>query len=130
MAYLQQTFQLDQNDYEFCNRFLANRGKHQHLDIRNPVYAYRCIFGNPNMGSNEKVAKIAFWESFRILIILLIIITLFNPERLEKLDREQKSQIVCLQDVSDSMQTEESLLTKGNPSKDQHGHKNSSRRMD
>ena len=65
----------------------------------------------------KKKGKIALWESFRFLIILLIIFTLFNPERLEKIDQEQKSQIVCLQDVSDSMETKDVITSKGDPIK-------------
>ena len=47
----------------------------------------------------------------------LIIFTLFNPERLEKLDQEPKSQIVCLQDVSDSMETKDVITSEGDPIK-------------
>ena len=65
----------------------------------------------------KKNRKIAFWEGFRFLIILLIIITLFNPERVEKLDRKQKSQIVCLQDVSSSMETKDIITSEGEPIK-------------
>ena len=61
--------------------------------------------------------KIALWESFRLLIILLIIVTLFNPERVEELDRKQKSQIVCLQDVSNSMETRDVIINEGDPIK-------------
>ena len=61
--------------------------------------------------------KIALWESFRFLIILLIIVTLFNPERVEELDRKQKSQIVCLQDVSNSMETRDVIINEGDPIK-------------
>ena len=31
----------------------------------------------------KKNRKIAFWEAYRLLIIILIILTLFNPERIE-----------------------------------------------
>ena len=65
----------------------------------------------------KKNRKIAFWEGFRFLIILLIIITLFNPERVEKLDRKQKSQIVCLQDISSSMETKDIITSEGEPIK-------------
>jgi energy-coupling factor transporter transmembrane protein EcfT len=63
----------------------------------------------------KKNRKIALWESFRFLIILLIILTLFNPERVEKVNQEQKSQIVCLQDVSDSMETKDVITNAGDP---------------
>ncbi|MEC8043259.1 MAG: hypothetical protein VX130_01550 [Verrucomicrobiota bacterium] len=65
----------------------------------------------------KKSGKIAFWESFRILIILLILITLFNPESVENLERAQKSQIICLQDVSNSMQTEDVIVNESKPIK-------------
>ena len=65
----------------------------------------------------KKSGKIAFWESFRILIILLIIITLFNPESVENLERTQKTQIICLQDVSNSMQTEDVIVNDSKPIK-------------
>ena len=65
----------------------------------------------------KKNRKIALWESFRFLIILLIILTLFNPERVEKVNQEQKSQIVCLQDVSDSMETKDVITNAGDPIK-------------
>ena len=61
--------------------------------------------------------KIALWESFRFLIILLIIVTLFNPERVEELDRKQKSQIVCLLDVSNSMETRDVIINESDPIK-------------
>ena len=35
----------------------------------------------------KKNRKIAFWEAYRFLIIILIILTLFNPERIEKFDQ-------------------------------------------
>ena len=65
----------------------------------------------------KKNRKIAFWEGFRFLIVLLIIITLFNPERVEKLVSKQKSQIVCLKDVSNSMETKDIITSEGEPIK-------------
>ena len=58
----------------------------------------------------NKNRKIALWESFRFLIILLIILTLFNPMRVEELESSEKSQIVCLQDISESMQTNDVIM--------------------
>ena len=51
------------------------------------------------------------------MIVLLIIITLFNPERVEKLVRKQKSQIVCLHDVSNSMETKDIITSESEPIK-------------
>ena len=63
----------------------------------------------------KKNRKIAIWEGFRFLIILLIVVTLFNPERVEQLERSQKSQIVCLQDISSSMETKDIILDESGP---------------
>ena len=63
----------------------------------------------------KKNRKIAIWEGFRFLIILLIVVTLFNPERVEQLERSQKSQIVCLQDISSSMVTKDIILDESGP---------------
>ena len=65
----------------------------------------------------NKTRKIALWESFRFLIILLIILTLFNPMRVEELESSEKSQIVCLQDVSESMQTKDVIMEDNEPIK-------------
>ena len=65
----------------------------------------------------NKNRKIALWESFRFLIILLIILTLFNPMRVEELESSEKSQIVCLQDVSESMQTKDVMMEDNEPIK-------------
>ena len=86
------------------------------------IFATLCILIAAFLGIRtwlrmKKNHKIALWESFRFLIILLIIITLFNPERVEKLDQEQKSQIVCLQDVSESMETKDVIANEGDPIK-------------
>lgn len=63
----------------------------------------------------KKNRKIAIWEGFRFFIILLIVITLFNPEQVEELERSQKSQIVCLQDISSSMETKDIILDESEP---------------
>jgi len=65
----------------------------------------------------NKTRKIALWESFRFLIILLIILTLFNPMRVEELESSEKSQIVCLQDISESMQTKDVMIEDNEPIK-------------
>ena len=65
----------------------------------------------------NKNRKIALWESFRFLIILLIILTLFNPMRVEELESSEKSQIVCLQDISESMQTKDVMMEDNEPIK-------------
>ena len=57
--------------------------------------------------------KIALWEIFRFLIILLIIVTLLNPTRVQKLESSKKSQIVCLQDISGSMETKDIIIDDG-----------------
>ena len=44
-----------------------------------------------------------------------IVVTLFNPERVEQLERSQKSQIVCLQDISSSMETKDIILDESGP---------------
>ena len=64
----------------------------------------------------NKNRKIALWESFRFLIILLIILTLFNP-KVEELESSEKSQIVCLQDISESMQTNDVIMEDKEPIK-------------
>ena len=63
----------------------------------------------------KKNRKIAFWEAYRFLIIILIILTLFNPERIEKFDQVKKSKIVCLQDISNSMETKDIITETGEP---------------
>ena len=52
----------------------------------------------------KKNRKIALLEIFRILIIATLLFTLFDPERVERIVSDKKSQIICLRDVSDSMQ--------------------------
>ena len=85
------------------------------MDFRN-LHCYSIfIFGYSDLGENEKNRKIAIWEGFRFLIILLIVVTLFNPERVEQLERSQKSQIVCLQDISSSMETKDIILDESGP---------------
>jgi len=44
-------------------------------------------------------------EIFRISTVCLILATLLNPERVEKLEKEGEPEIVCLLDVSGSMST-------------------------
>jgi hypothetical protein len=44
-------------------------------------------------------------ELFRISTVCLILATLLNPERVEKLEKEGEPEIVCLLDVSGSMST-------------------------
>ena len=61
----------------------------------------------------KKNRKIALWEIFRFLIILLLIVTLLNPTRVEKLESSKKSQIVCLHDVSESMETKDIIINDG-----------------
>ena len=41
----------------------------------------------------------------------------FNPESVENLEQTQKSQIICLQDVSNSMQTEDVIVNESKPIK-------------
>ena len=55
----------------------------------------------------KKNRKIALLEIFRILIIATLLFTLFDPERVERIVSDKKSQIICLRDVSDSMQTQD-----------------------
>ena len=84
------------------------------------IFATSCVLITGYLGIRtwmrmKKSRKIAFWESFRFLIILLIIFTLFDPQRVEILERGKKSQIVCLQDVSESMETKDVIVNEGEP---------------
>ncbi len=44
-------------------------------------------------------------EIFRFLVVFLILATLLNPEQVEKEEKENEPEIVCLLDVSGSMST-------------------------
>lgn len=63
----------------------------------------------------KKNRKIALLEIFRILIIATLLFTLFDPERVERIVSDKKSQIICLRDVSDSMQTKDILIGNEEP---------------
>lgn len=54
--------------------------------------------------------KVGIGEILRTVIVILLIITLFDPQRIEKRQSIRKSQIICLVDNSDSMQTEDIFL--------------------
>ena len=64
----------------------------------------------------KKKAKIALWESFRFFNYSPDYLPLFNRAS-EKLNQEQKSQIVCLQDVSDNVETKDVITSEGDPIK-------------
>ena len=59
--------------------------------------------------------RVGLLEIGRAMIIILIIFTLFDPQRVEKLQSARKSQIICLVDRSDSMQTEDIVLENRKP---------------
>lgn len=63
----------------------------------------------------KKNRKIALLEIFRILIIAVLLFTLFDPERVERIVSDKKSQIICLRDVSESMQTKDILIGNEEP---------------
>ncbi|MAH09463.1 MAG: hypothetical protein CL961_07330, partial [Euryarchaeota archaeon] len=63
----------------------------------------------------KKNRKIALLEIFRILIISILLFTLFDPERVERIVSDKKSQIICLRDVSESMQTKDILIGNEEP---------------
>jgi hypothetical protein len=54
--------------------------------------------------SGKKKSVLAL-EIFRFSIVTLILITLFNPEKVNKQEKEDPPEILCLLDVSDSMNT-------------------------
>jgi hypothetical protein len=59
--------------------------------------------------------RVGLWEGFRTLVIFLIILTLFNPQKVEVLQQESKSQIICLVDSSRSMQTKDVIINNRTP---------------
>ncbi len=63
----------------------------------------------------KKKRRIALLESFRVLIVMLVVFTLLDPGMVEKIDNTKKSQIICLQDVSESMQTKDVMVEDGEP---------------
>jgi hypothetical protein len=54
--------------------------------------------------SGKKTPVLAL-ETFRFLVVILILATLLNPEQVEKEEKENEPEIVCLLDVSGSMST-------------------------
>ena len=87
------------------------------MDFCNLCLLFALYLGIQTWIRMNKNRKIALWESFRFLIILLIILTLFNPMRVEELESSEKSQIVCLQDISESMQTKDVIINDNEPIK-------------
>ena len=63
----------------------------------------------------KKKRRIALLESFRVLIVMLVVFTLFDPGMVEKIENTKRSQIICLQDVSESMQTKDVTVEDGEP---------------
>lgn len=52
-------------------------------------------------------------EIFRFSIVALILITLFNPEKVNKQEKQDPPEIICLLDVSDSMKTLDTIDSNG-----------------
>lgn len=50
-------------------------------------------------------------ESFRIVIVTLLIFTLFKPERVREIERKNKAQIIILHDSSASMETRDVVVS-------------------
>ena len=52
-------------------------------------------------------------EIFRFSIVALILITLFNPEKVNKQEKQDPPEIICLLDVSESMSTLDTIDSNG-----------------
>ena len=79
------------------------------------VFAVAVFLGFRTWMRMKKNRKIALLEIFRILIISILLFTLFDPERVERIVSDKKSQIICLRDVSESMQTKDILIGNEEP---------------
>ena len=44
-------------------------------------------------------------EIIRTLLVFLVLLTLLNPEKIRRIERNQKAKIICLLDESNSMET-------------------------
>ena len=64
--------------------------------------------------NSDKNLKIGLWEIFRSLILLLTLVALFNPQRIQVLETQRKPQVICLLDESQSMHSVD-LVIPGQP---------------
>jgi hypothetical protein len=62
---------------------------------------------------NGKKKKVAALELVRTLSVLFLLITLLNPEKIEKIKKNQKPDIICLLDESKSMDTKDTIDSNG-----------------
>ena len=62
--------------------------------------------------SGKKKSILAL-EIFRFSIVALILITLFNPEKVNKQEKQDPPEIICLLDVSESMSTLDTIDSNG-----------------
>lgn len=62
--------------------------------------------------SGKKKSILAL-EIFRFSIVALILITLFNPEKVNKQEKQDPPKIICLLDVSNSMKTLDTIDSNG-----------------
>ena len=52
-------------------------------------------------------------EIIRTLLVFLVLLTLLNPEKISRIERNQKAKIICLLDESNSMETRDILEQNG-----------------
>jgi len=71
--------------------------------------------------SGKKKSILAL-EIFRFLIVALILITLFNPEKVNKQEKQDPPEIICLLDVSESMSTLDTIDSNGSMDRGLNGH--------
>ena len=55
--------------------------------------------------NSDQNLRVGLWEVFRTLILLLILVALFNPQRVQVLNSQRKPQVICLLDESQSMRS-------------------------
>ncbi len=46
--------------------------------------------------NSDQNLRVGLWEVFRTLILLLILVALFNPQRVQVLNSQRKPQVICL----------------------------------
>ncbi len=77
------------------------------------VLAFSIFLSSRTWKRSGKKKSILVLETFRFSIVSLLLITLFNPEKVNKQEKKDPPEIVCLLDVSGSMNTQDTKDSNG-----------------